>query len=131
MRASVTWHKRIEINIMTTPFNAGKCPAGYQEIGDSCYNLVSETKTYTFAEGAELCRKSGGHLVAIQSKAENDVLSNAFKQKVQDVYLAGWCIMYVLKLFVSLFPYMLVYRIFRRVFVIPNRHAYGLPFGYS
>ena len=70
-------------------FISGKCPTGYDEIGGSCYKLASTTETYTFEEGADLCRKSGGHLVAIQSKAENDVISQAFKSKVQDIYLAG------------------------------------------
>ncbi len=69
---------------------SGGCPAGYDKIGDSCYHLVSNTEKYTFEEGKEICEKSGGYVLAIQSSKENDAISAAYEMgKYGGFYLGG------------------------------------------
>ena len=68
----------------------GGCPPGYEEIGDSCYKLVSETDKYTFGEGAALCKETGGYLLTIQSQTENKKIAEAFNKKgLTAIYLGG------------------------------------------
>ena len=68
----------------------GGCPPGYEEIGDSCYKLVSKTEKYTFQEGAALCKETGGYLLAIQSQTENKKIAETFSNKgLTDIFLGG------------------------------------------
>ena len=55
------------------------CPDGYVALGGSCYRLLFTDEDFSYAEGSTLCKNSGGgHLVAIQSEAENFLIGQAF-----------------------------------------------------
>ncbi len=55
------------------------CPADYTALGGSCYRLLFTDEDFSYDEGSTLCKNSaGGHLVAIQSEAENFLIGQAF-----------------------------------------------------
>ena len=54
---------------MTTVLYLATCQARYQK---SCYQVVTDTKTW--ADAATNCQNLGGHLAAIETRAENDVI---------------------------------------------------------
>ena len=66
------------------------CPEGYIATGGSCYRVVSEKNKFNFDEGAILCENSGeGHLLAIQSEAENYLIGSTFGKQNQKVALGS------------------------------------------